>query len=93
MAYASPFDTLVSELRFNLFVWTLDLRRAGYKLHFTLTEYKNVSEINLDFTIRDVQGNLLDIFWIKDVKVNIGLIHQVTNFINGHVVQYGCHLN
>ena len=53
MAYASPFDTIVCELRYKLFLWTTDLRRDGYQLNFTLTEFKNLNQIDLDITLRD----------------------------------------
>ena len=92
MAYASAYDTLVCELRYKLFVWTLDLRRKGYIMNFTLLESKNWNQIDLAFTFRDAQGNLLDLFSSNNVDVNIGLIHYVTNLINGHIVQYGCHV-
>ena len=93
MAYASPFDTIVCELRFKLFVWTLDLCRAGYKLQFTLSEYKHVNEVDLEITLRDIQGNLLELLKIEDIQVDIGLIDHVTTYLNGHFIQYGLHLN
>ena len=88
MAYVSPFDTIVCELRYKLFLWTIDLRRDGYQLNFTLTEFKNLNQIDLDITLRDEQGDLVDLFWLQDLSVDIGLIHYVTNLMNGHLVQY-----
>ena len=90
MAYASPFDTIVSELTYKLFMWTLDLRRGGYKLNFILHEFQHINQIDLEFTVRDLGSNLLDIFWMPDLDVDIGLIHHVTNMLNSHLVQYGC---
>ena len=89
MSFAYPYDTVVTELRYKLLLWTLDLDYLGFKLYFNLTEFKIANKIDLDITIRDLQGNLKVLFWITDLNVDLGTIHYVTTMMNVHLLQYG----
>ena len=82
MAYASYFDTKVTELRFKCLQWTIYLHNLNNEVDFQIYEDQNNSSIDFEIILRDNEGNNVGNFIVNDIHVNDQLIEVVRHVIN-----------
>ena len=56
MAFASPFTTIVTKLRFRAFVWTTDLYKNGFVCDFNISENEPQNKINFEIIVKNLNG-------------------------------------
>ena len=94
MAFASNFDTLVTDLRYRIFTWTLDTIRFGLRLEMTIVENKLNNTIDIHVEVRTgATGVLLRFYWIYGINVDHQMIQTVLNSVNTNLAQYGINLS
>ena len=89
MAYASYFDTKVTELRFKCLQWTIYLLNLNNEVDFQIYEDENNSSIDFEIILRDNEGNNVGNFMVNDIHVNEELIEVVKHVINIHMYDFG----
>ena len=89
MAYASYFDTKVTELRFKCLQWTIYLHNLNNEVDFQIYEDQNNSSIDFEIILRDNEGNNAGNFIVNDIHVNDQLIEVVRHVINIHMYHFG----
>ena len=89
MDYADPFDTVVTELRYKLLLWTLDMIRKGLRFNHLIHEKKLWNQIDIDIDFRNVDGTLLHFSSLNNLAVNISTVGTVKAWINQSLVQFG----
>ena len=89
MAYASYFDTKVTELRFKCLQWTIYLHNLNNEVGFQIYEDQNNSSIDFEIILRDNEGNNVGNFIVNDIHVNNQLIEVVRHVINIHMYHFG----
>ena len=57
MAYASYFDTKVTELRLKCLQWTIYLHNTNHEVDFQIYEDENNSLIDFEIILRDNERN------------------------------------
>ena len=89
MAYASYFDTKVTELRFKCLQWTIYLHNLNNEVDFQIYEDENNCSIDFEIILRDNEGNNVGSFMVNDIHVNEELIEVVKHVINIHIYDFG----
>ena len=94
MAFASNFDTLVTDLRYRIFTWTLDTIRFGLRLEMTIVENKLNNTIDIHVEVRTAAtGDFLRFYWLYGINVDHQMIQTVLDSVNTNLAQYGINLN
>ena len=83
MAFATPFTTIFTKLRFRSFVWTTELYKSGLHVDFNIFENEGDNKINYEMIAKDMQGTILDRAIHNDIIVN-----QQTILLCGYLVNF-----
>ena len=60
MAYANPFNTIVTELRYQCLWWNNTLRRNGLDVDFMIYKFQTNNLIDFEILLRQPGGMPLD---------------------------------
>ena len=89
MAYASHFDTKVTELRFKCLQWTIQLHNMNKEIDFQIYEDQINSSIDFEIIFRDQYMNNIGSIMFNNIDVNDQLVQVVKHIINIQMYQSG----
>ena len=70
MAYASLYDTHVTELRFKCLEWSVYLNSLNRNIEFQIYEDKENMKIDFEIVLRNSQGVNINSFLVNDIHVS-----------------------
>ena len=79
MAYASFYDTHVTQLRFKCLEWSVYLNSLNRDIDFQIYEDKENMKIDFEIVLRNTQGVNINSFLVNDIDVccDIGQIDRL----------------
>ena len=89
MAYASFYDTHVTELRFKCLEWSVYLNSLNRDIDFQIYEDKENMKIDFEIVLRNTQGVNINSFLVNDIDVSENLVDIMRHVINIHLQQFG----
>ena len=89
MAYASFYDTKVTELRFKCLEWSVYLNSINRNIEFQIYEDKENMKIDFEIVLRNSQGVNINSFLVNDIDVSQELVNIIRHVINIHLHQFG----
>ena len=89
MAYASFYDTHVTELRFKCLEWSVYLNSLNRDIDFQIYEDKENMKIDFEIVLRNTQGVNINSFLVNDIDVSPQLVDIMRHVINIHLHQFG----
>ena len=89
MAYASFYDTHVTELRFKCLEWSVYFNSLNRDIDFQIYEDKENMQIDFEIVIRNTQGVNINSFLVNDIDVSGQLVDIIRHVINIHLQQFG----
>ena len=89
MAYASFYDTHVTDLRFKCLEWSVYLNSLNRDIDFQIYEDKENMKIDFEIVLRNTQGLNINSFLVNDIDVSPQLVDIMRHVINIHLHQFG----
>ena len=89
MAYASFYDTHVTQPRFKCLEWSVYLNSLNRDIDFQIYEDKENMKIDFEIVLRNTQRMNINSFLVNDIDVREHLVDIMRHVINIHLNQFG----